>query len=182
MKVITLFDIFIRLSLVKHILPSIKIVHILLIIGLLFSACSKEKKLTITDVSFSSSKDYSLDQQSIKRKLLGIKVGFAKFDNQLKVNFYNSKDIIEESFVLDKVDFKTYDYHYTSEQQYKGSLLTYNYLPTIPIQFAQVMGNLLDQYIQFEIMLTINKNKIGCISSIKMEIYNKQGRMFLTLK
>ena len=51
-----------------------KIIPILLILGLLFSACSKEKKLTITDVSFSSSKAYSLDQQSIKRKLLGTKV------------------------------------------------------------------------------------------------------------
>ena len=81
-----------------------KIIPILLILGLLFSACSKEKKLTITDVSFSSSKAYSLDQQSIKRKLLGTKVGITKFDDQIKINFYNSKNIVEESFILDKLN------------------------------------------------------------------------------
>ena len=145
-----------------------KIIPILLILGLLFSACSKEKKLTITDVSFSSSKAYSLDQQSIKRKLLGTKVGITKFDDQIKINFYNSKNIVEESFILDKAQFKSYDYYYESEQQYKGTLLSHNYLPTIPIQFEQ--------------QLTIQKNKTGRISSAKMEVGNTQGKMFLTLK
>ena len=159
-----------------------KIIPILLILGLLFSACSKEKKLTITDVSFSSSKAYSLDQQSIKRKLLGTKVGITKFDDQIKINFYNSKNIVEESFILDKAHYKSYDYYYESEQQYKGTLLSHNYLPTIPIQFAQVNGNLFSQYIKFEIQLTIQKNKTGRISSAKMEVGNTQGKMFLTLK
>lgn len=99
-----------------------------------------------------------------------------------KINFYNSKNIVEESFIIDKDNSNHTIIIMKAEQQYKGTLLSHNYLPTIPIQFAQVNGNLFSQYIKFEIQLTIQKNKTGRISSAKMEVGNTQGKMFLTLK